>query len=239
MNLKTIPVTINKKEHMTLSETSQADSAGHEHLRPALSTSHLHPSNVQFFDWMEARANFMSQKGWVDVSSGDFDRYDDDMRTDHVMVSDERGELLYGMRLTPVESLEESLSWEMIDHSTMDKAAMQKAWPFEGREVWDLTRLVPLKRSAVVVANAAIPALFGEGLRECVRKGDADPVWLFVMDSKFRHWLEKQGVFIEELGAGRINGDEDESTIGYFEPAKLAALGYQHSFSYWAMGDKT
>lgn len=224
---------------MTISELSPAQQPEQKRIQHGVTVNHLRPGSEAFFEWMASRQHYVEQRGWKDMSNGDFDRYDELPETDHMAIYDSEEQLLYGMRLSPVESIESSLSWEMTQHSTMDRERILADWQFNDRTVWDLTRLIPGESATFRTAYEAIPLLFGEGLRSCQAKGDLDPVWLFVIDSKFRQWLEKQGVALQVLDEGFINGDDTPSTLGYFQPAQLAALGEHHGFSARAMRETT
>ena len=220
---------------MTISELSPTQHPAQERLKGRLVTRHLRPGNEAFLEWMISRQDYVEKRGWKDMSHGDYDRYDEMIETDQLAIYDADVNLLYGMRLTPIGAIQDALSWEMIQHSTMDQKNILNKWQFSQQGIWDLTRLIPGGSTSFRTAFEAIPLLFGEGLRSCQARGDADPVWLFVMDSKLRQWLEKQGVNIQVLEEGFINGDEAPSTLGFFQPARLAALGEHHSFSARAM----
>lgn len=196
-----------------------SESRGNTRLYPRL----LHPDDPEFVRWLLARQELMDDKGWH-APNGEYDRYDDNERTKQLVLFDETGELIFGMRLTPVESYNQTLSWDMVRPSSIHAQVELSGLLDAAQPVWDLTRLTPGHDVPYRVRHQAIPRLFGEGLRQCINSGDPDPLWVFTIDETVAHWLENQGVDITILGKAVLPEDESMSAFGYIKPRKLAEL---------------
>jgi hypothetical protein len=205
----------------------------------------LHPDDPQFAEWLLARQELMDDKGWR-APGGEYDRYDDNLRTKHLVLYDESGKLTFGMRLTPMESYNQTLSWEMVRPSTVHAQVELGGRIDPSQSVWDLTRLTPGHDVPYRVRLNAIPRLFGEGLRECIANGDPDPTWVFTLDEAMTRWLASQDVDFTILGGAVLPGDTKMSRFGYIKPlhlAELADVPYDgskaSSFAHRAMRGKT
>jgi len=187
-------------------------------------TVKLRQGTKRFDDWMQARHTFVIEKGWKPKTgdADDFDLYDGNNETAQFGVYDQSDQLVYGMRLTPIEGFEQTLSWEMVENSSIQQQVEEATLLDTSHQVWDLTRLIPGEGATMRNSFKTIPKLFGDGLRHCAMKGDEDPLWVFVLDSSMNRWLSRQGVDVIKLGEGSVNGDVDISTFGCFRPAALA-----------------
>lgn len=183
----------------------------------------LHPDDPEFANWLLARQELMDDKGWH-APDGEYDRYDDNNRTKQLVLYDETDTLVFGMRLTPIESYNQTLSWEMVRSSSIHTQVELGGALDADQPVWDLTRLTPGNDIPYRVRHQAIPRLFGEGLRQCIESGDPDPLWVFTIDETVARWLEGQGVDFTILGKEILSGDEVASAFGYIKPLHLAEL---------------
>ena len=188
-------------------------------------TMQLSPGTLRFDSWMKARHDFVLEKGWKPKTGieDDFDQYDSNIETAQFGVYDQSDRLMHGMRLTPIQGLEQTLSWDMVQNSTIQDQVKNSGLLDAPYQVWDLTRLVPGEAASMGASYETIPKLFGDGLRYCVAQGEEDPLWVFVLDKFMARWLERQGVDILKLGEGKVNDDAHVSTFGCFRPAELAA----------------
>jgi len=188
-------------------------------------TLQLRPGTLRFDEWMQARQEFVLEKGWKPKTGNetDYDLYDYDPETAQFGIYDQSDRLTHGMRLTPIQGFEQSLSWEMIENSSIQQQVSEGGLLNPSHQVWDLTRLVPGEAASMEGSLETIPKLFGEGLRYCAGQGDEDPQWIFVLDSFMGRWLQRQGVGFIKLGEGVVNDDARASTFGCFSPAELAA----------------
>lgn len=189
------------------------------------------------FEWLTTRHEFMKKKHWITGEHDDIDAYDVDPATLQLGAYSPRGGLVMGMRLTPVEDYRTSLSWAMVDTTPLGHQVAMNDDAFSGRQVWDLTRLVPGDAAGIRSTFEAVPRLFGEALRECQRRGDHDPLWVFLLDPSMERWLQRQEVAVSVVGRETINGDQEESVFAYIQPAAIAAL-QAHGFAHRAMGER-
>jgi len=187
-------------------------------------TVKLRQGTKRFDDWMQARHGFVLEKGWTPKTGidDDVDLYDGNSETAQFGVYNQADQLTHGMRLTPIQGFEHTLSWEMIENSSIQGQVQEAGLLNPSHQVWDLTRLVPGEAASREGSYETIPKLFGDGLRYCASQGDEDPQWIFVLDKFMSLWLQRQGVDIVKLGEGKVNGDAVVSTFGSFRPAALA-----------------
>ena len=178
----------------------------------------------RFEDWLRARHEFMVRKGWRDPAMSEFDRYDADPQTAHIALYDEKDTLTFGMRLTPITSAEEALSWDMTAdsaiHTQIDREALKTVGP-----LWDLTRLVPGSKVSPAQSFDIIPRLCHEGMVYSQQQGDENPLWMFALAPTTHRWLESQGVPITVLGRGKIGSDMHDTILGLTQPAAIDQSG--------------
>ena len=200
----------------------------------------LRSGTKRFDDWMTARQKFVTERGWKPKTGNtdDFDLYDGNVETAQFGIYDQSDRLTHGMRLTPIRGFDQSLSWEMIENSSIQQQVLDTGLLDRTHQVWDLTRLVPGEAASMEGSYDTIPKLFGEGLRYCAAQGDETPQWIFVLDSFMSNWLRRQGVNFVTLGEGRINDDKALSIFGSFNPSELAA-DPTSDFARRAMGEST
>lgn len=223
---------------MTMSNVESLPQPGREGLLLPYRTERLRQGTRQFDEWMEARHKFVIEKGWKPKTGDvdDFDTYDHNPCTAQFGVYDQSHKLVHGMRLTPIDGFEQSLSWEMVEGSSIHEQVKELAMLDPSHQVWDLTRLVSGEAASMRSSYKTIPKLFGDGLRYCAAQGDEDPLWLFVLDAPMHRWLSRQGVDIITLAEGNVDGDADVSTFGCFSPAKLA-IDQSNDFARRAMNE--
>ena len=185
---------------------------------------HLREGTRKFDDWMRAREKFVLERNWQPKTgtADDLDVYDANRETAQLGIYDQSDRLTHGMRLTPIQGFEQSLSWEMVENSSIQQQVKDTAFLDPDYQVWDLTRLVPGEAASMETINETIPRLFGEGLRHCIAQGDENPQWIFVLDSFMGMWLRRNGVGFVSLGQGKVNNDTTVSIFGCFSPAELA-----------------
>jgi len=129
----------------------------------------------------------------------DEDLYDLDPATLQLITLDNQKEIIAGMRLTPRESIQETLSWTMLPGITD-----QQARGIDG-PVWDLTRLVP----GDIDKRAAMPAfaeLFGAALAQ-TQSVDANPRWIFATRIGFVNAFKHYGIEFTVI-PGTEHGDD-------------------------------
>jgi len=186
----------------------------------------LTPHDIGFAEWMAMRQELMDEKGWH-AEGGEFDAYDENQNTKQITLYDANEVLIAGMRLTPIESYNQTLSWDMVQHSSIHDEVEKSGAIDATRPVWDLTRLAVGRDVPYRTRHDAIPRLFGAGLQQCQLAGDVNPLWVFALDEGMIAWLQKQDVEVAILGSAILPGDEKPSTFGSIEPAWIAELANQ------------
>lgn len=181
----------------------------------------LQPRDTQFADWLAIRHDFMVRRGWRTPENGEWDEYDDAVDTAQLALYGEAGKFLFGMRLTPIASVESSMSWRMVEDSTIPEQVMEHYAVLPSQGLWDLTRLVPGPEVQKEESHQAIPRLFHEGLAYCQQQGDDNPAWVFALDSATNRWLTAQGVTIMQLGKDRVGSDRHDTLFGVVYPAEI------------------
>lgn len=174
------------------------------------------PGDAYFDYWLEQRHNYMRKMGWK--LDKEHDHYDDNPKTTNILISDDEDKLIVGMRLTPVENYQQSLSWEMLKtapqmrQEVIDSGNLDLTAP-----VWDLTKLVQGDtRFSSEISQEAIGRLFGEGLQDSRVTGSDEPTWIFAITKPLFRILSSSGMHLRALSQDRINpNDRTESVFGY------------------------
>lgn len=163
------------------------------------------PADVQT-DWLRIRQDFVEQKGWR--SGDDYDDYDSDASTLQLLLQNTQGDVSAGLRLTPRDSIQDTLSWGMLpDLAESDIADLTGP-------VWDLTRAIP---GAVDNPHQIMPALaelFGAGLA-ATQLVDSNPRWVFATDRQFMAAFKRYGIEFTPIDGTR-RGDYQ---LSYAYPA--------------------
>ena len=186
------------------------------------------PQNTELLNKMlPIRAEFVQAMNWRerDPNYDDRDEYDDLDETLHLSLTDrETGELIAGLRLTRVPSVEESQSWIMLsDNPQMIESALDHV-DEQGRNtvellnetakrgnLWDLTRLVcPLDENAdrkKIVAG--IMELFAVGygtIRQNTLDDEQDDVrWICAATDLVKMTAENLCLDFASAASGRVN----------------------------------
>ena len=170
----------------------------------------------------------------------DADRYDLLGTTLHLSsMNRQTGEIIAGLRFTPVESVEESLSWGMLrenprmqdqilSHEVGRQALARLNESAARGHLWDLTRLVnPLDQNADhAQIAAAMMELFGTGhgiiRKEVPEENYEDIYWIFNTTERLKDSLISLGVSVTQLAGDVVNGehDEEKSFFCVVEPEK-------------------
>lgn len=145
-------------------------------------------------DWLELRQQFVvHEKKWrtAEQQKNDDDEYDLDPLTLQFLLQDSKGAVTAGMRLTPRNSIEETLSWSMLPHIG-EEARQVVSGP-----VWDLTRLVTTEERIPdgIDRMNACAELFAAGFAQIYKEtGDDNPAWIFAIDKKFLGHFKAYGI---------------------------------------------
>lgn len=200
---------------------------------------HIDPEHPLFGKFLDARGDFVKWKGWKAPESGedDWDRFDDDLDTAHFVSVDKHGDIIAGLRLTPVDSIEESLSWTMLTDEMRAAALASGNVPdTEDQIVWDMTRLISGKKRlgprllsenirkqyTKIRKIEQIARLYGEGYSWTVYSREQPPVWIFATEESYADVMEKYGAPITRIVSGRVDPEDDQDVVfGYIEPVEL------------------
>lgn len=222
---------------------------------------------VMLADLLAFRLRFVQQMRWQVAESfesehpflqtmPDADRYDAMRSTLHLLSRDTNtGQIIAGLRLTPVASVESSLSWAMIQgcaaihrHPRNDQDADRIVEELNGLAaegyVWDLTRLVNHLGDGVdhMQIAAAMMELFGVALGIGRRNMPPDRFfrirWIFTTTEDLKNALSSLGIEFAQLAAGVVDADS-YSAKSYFcvvEPQRnvvaITANEILRSFTY-------
>lgn len=180
----------------------------------------IDPSDGNVFqNWLDLRKQFVDAQGWLEGSESDYDRYDADLRTLHIVTMRE-GKIVSGLRLTPFDRPQDSLSWSMLTDE-MKQEALAKL-PIEGKwSGWDLTRLVVGEGIGEVKEIVqSFMEMLGAGYA-LTNKVDDNPQWLFVTYQPFFKFFARQGIGFSPLAKGKISErDNYECVLSYAKPAE-------------------
>lgn len=161
-------------------------------------------------EWLNTRQSYMEAMGWR--NGNDYDDYDKDPATVHLLLQNDKDQITAGMRLTPRPSIESTLSWSMIPG--LDSRIVEDI----NGPVWDLTRLVP----GVIDDNgermAAFAELFGAGLASNLQT-DENPRWIFAITKPFLVAFKRYGIeFTPILGA-----ENEHALLAWARPVERTA----------------
>jgi hypothetical protein len=172
---------------------------------------------------------WLEQPGLEEVRK-EADAYDSDQETLHFMISDhETGEIMAGLRLTPVLSVEDSLSWSMFENAPEMRTQAYGHINRTGQnsiddlneaaargDLWDLTRLVtpePTTKEQAEKLMASIMELFatsyGAQRRFKQNPEDWDGIrWMFTGTDSLVFGLKHLGIQHEVIASGLINEED-------------------------------
>lgn len=201
----------------------------------------------------DLREDFVTALGWFERPHDDTDRYDENPNTLHLALYDnsnaeaERRQIAAGMRLTQIGSVEDSLSWSMLErnplmrleaHEHIDKNGLNSIQELNrvaaDGNLWDLTRMVnPLDGSVKPEKIVgAMVELIGMGIAKTSRRGEKkdfdDLAWLFITTPSMKNALDHLGIENEVVARDYVSeGDKDVSYVCYAKPADALREVYQ------------
>ncbi len=167
----------------------------------------------QFSEWLEARQAFMEMMGWK--FGPDNDEYDEDPKTFHILNIKPGNHMQAGLRLTPRQSIDETLSFGMMPLHLKEEALLKVG---NMGPVWDLTRLVPGK-AGLADPVGVFSELFAAGFAMIQQHYDSDPRWIFATSAPFFDIFKDNGIEFTEVVRGRFNPDDSyDSVFCYADP---------------------
>lgn len=172
-------------------------------------------------DVLETRLDFVKSMKWFgDEHVDDRDVYDAEGRSFH-FARRNHGEVLAAMRLSPVEGVEESLSYEMISaNQEFQQSALVRAREVVGTgDIWDLTRLVhPLNgQHDKVEVEEAIVEMFGMAAQVSAEQASEGRIyWVFSTTSPALRFFRSAGIEPVVLASGRLPDADDRPKVAHF-----------------------
>lgn len=186
-------------------------------------------------EYIKLRTFYGIKNHWpLDESGVDIDRYDSDPNTRFFLALKKREHqnLIAGLRLTRVEVLENSLSFEMWTHAVDKPHFVSQLLANKhsiillknlahNKRLWDMTRLVTRmsleeKRTKQTKATTYVALLLLLGMS--VRYTGKDSFWLFTTNDDIKRFLDKLGIQYELIGSGKISySDVGESYFAWVD----------------------
>lgn len=182
------------------------------------------PDTVEYQEILALRDRFVTGMGWLkDIERlDDRDRYDEEMAGSlHFYTKNDSGLLEASMRLTPVVSIDKSLSVEMLVNSP---EALEGYCQYRAElhalckrgNMWDLTRMVhPLDGSVEPEAiMAGMVKMIGAGINACqTRHATEPPVWIFTTTIAMEQALNNLGIKHDIVAGGKLSADDNEDSL--------------------------
>ena len=185
---------------------------------------------------LKTRLDFVTDRGWLDEEV-DHDIYDDsDRGTSYFMKQDKDGGVELGMRITPIDSVETCLSYEMLQPvcSADNKAALLNhpgiAAAAQRNELSDLTRLVtpPGRETTRPQLYQNMVEVISRAIKHEQDLGKKDPIWVFSTTSVLRRMFNDIGVLHEVLVGGKLPGDAQKTFFCMTRPYECLRYVQQH-----------
>lgn len=180
----------------------------------------------------QLRTDYVLQENWpIDASGIDVDEYD---RTDSTryVIATARGQVVAGLRLTPVSRIADSLSYRMWAHA-YDLEAKQALNEYVTHEVhsedyklWDVTRLVT-EANILATKNPRTRAESRAGLLKILAVAanlldSKTPVWIFTTTGAMYRFMQRNAFHCEVIASGKISMDDEyESYLCVAKPIDI------------------
>lgn len=179
---------------------------------------------AEYQEILGLRDRFVRDMGWLKgvERQDDSDRYDEESAGSlHFYTKNDRGLLEASMRLTPVASIDESLSVEMLAGSP---EALEGYYQYREElrdlsqrgNMWDLTRMVhPLDGSVEPEAiMAGMVKMIGAGISAChTHHATEPPVWIFTTTIAMEQALNNLGIKHDVVAGGKLSADDSEDSL--------------------------
>lgn len=197
----------------------------HQYERGPTNTGGIEVTRAPADDVLELRRRYVIAQRWFDDShESDADLYDMEDNTLHLAKRSHEGLPIAAMRLTRVASVQEALSYEILEtNSDMQQSVARQAEADREAEVayWDLTRLVHAVEGSDKVFEGMLE-LFGAGLAATrPPRQEKTPVWLFATTADMKDLLDACGIENSVWACGRITpSDERESYFCVVHPVQ-------------------
>lgn len=173
-------------------------------------------------DLVRLRAAYVRANGWLPKDEEGKDRYDNNPQTHHIVGRSGENEILATARFTPVDSIEDSMSFEEMlkGNPDMQKAVLLHSATLDSSQTqtWDLTRLIarfyPHDEKRRMLANQAMFELFGRAVAITGAKSEYrdDVQWVFATTPAMKLTLRQGGIQMKVLASGRASETDLEDT---------------------------
>lgn len=159
-------------------------------------------------DALQTRLEFVRAMKWL-AEDDDSDRYDGNPQTYHFTKRTGEGQVLVTKRLTRVQNIRESLSYEMLAGNEAFQAAVAaRQEAVADGQLWDLTRLsfpTDGSQGSAAIENGMVE-LFGMGEYMSKSQAEADEkiYWIFTTTPWMMRFFDDHGIECERFGRGRL-----------------------------------
>jgi N-acyl-L-homoserine lactone synthetase len=199
-------------------------------------------NNLQLLEaFTQLRTDYVLQENWPIHHSGvDFDEYDGHLDTQYVVAS-AGNQVVAGMRLTPVDNIESSMSfgmWNNADDKTSFQAQYQdsinKISIDEQEQLWDITRLVTeanilatQSTKKKVESRAGLLKILAAAAT--IKHDHKGAVWVFTTTQKMRQFMERNSFKVTVIASGVISkSDGYESSLCIIRPHEVISHLKRH-----------
>lgn len=173
-------------------------------------------------DLLDLRKKFVVSRGWLEYGPDrpdDRDEYDDNPATIHVVSCSTEGQPIAALRITPVESVAESLSYGMLRPAIQAEVIESQLLPSGNYAMFDMTRLVVDPDMERRVTIPEIANIIGVAEKQSVLHSDGKTVmWVFAVDGVFAKFLERTEMIVHIIA----KDDSGAKTMfGYAFPSEV------------------
>ncbi len=173
-------------------------------------------------DLLLLRKNFVEGKGWVVYGPDkpdDRDEYDDNPTTIHVVSRTTEGQPIAALRITPVESAAESLSYGMLRPEIQAEVDETNLLPKGDYAMFDMTRLVVDLDMERRVTIPEIANIIGVAEKQSVlHSGGKSVMWVFAVDGVFAKFLERTEMIVHIIAKDSAGA---KTMFGYAFPTEV------------------
>ncbi len=173
-------------------------------------------------DLLDVRMRFVLSKDWLEYGTDrpdDRDIYDNNPKTIHVASRNAEGRPIAALRITPVEILTESLSYEMLRPEMQAEVAGSDLLPDGDYAMFDMTRLVVDPDISPRVSVPEIARIIGGAEKQSVlHSGGKLVMWIFAVDGVFAKFLERTGMTVHIVAN---DGFGAKTMFGYAFPSEV------------------
>lgn len=184
--------------------------------------------------YTQLRTDYVLQEGWPMHDGGiDVDEVDKQPSTRYIIAT-VHGRVVAGMRMAPVRSVEEALSYGMwdnaIERNQFDADVERYKYVIEqanNGEIWDITRLIT-EANILSVKHVVDRADSRIGLFKAMARGlsvsgvDTSVYWIFTTTEKMMRFMVRHGFEVTPITTARISHvDPGRSSLCIVRPQQV------------------